>query len=313
MNPTVTVVISPRERFSFARASLEAVYHHAHYPFDLVYVDGNSPAPVRAYLERAAAVKGFRLIQTGRFLSPNEARNIGATGLSSQYVAFLDNDVDVSPGWLARLVDCAETTGAWAVAPVYFEGVSRDRIIHMAGGDAEFGEHDGVRTFHEEHLLNNVPFDGVAPTVQRVPTGFFEFHGVLVRRDAIERFWPLDEGYLSMHEHMDVSLRIRRAGGAIVLEPGAQVTYTFGLLDRYDIEYARLRWSDDWNRRSTLHFARTWGIEEQSAWVASSITWGNGHLEHLERMQRGPVSVLKAAAKTVLPRRVWSALRELRG
>src|SRR5262249_24309080 len=48
-DPDVTIVVVPRERFSFARASLEALYRHTDPPFHLVYVDGGSPRRVRRY------------------------------------------------------------------------------------------------------------------------------------------------------------------------------------------------------------------------------------------------------------------------
>lgn len=41
--PSVTIVVVPREQFSKAEASLESIYATTPPPFDLVYVDGNSP------------------------------------------------------------------------------------------------------------------------------------------------------------------------------------------------------------------------------------------------------------------------------
>jgi hypothetical protein len=38
--PMVTIVVVPRERFSYARTSLESVYANTHVPFRLIYVDG---------------------------------------------------------------------------------------------------------------------------------------------------------------------------------------------------------------------------------------------------------------------------------
>ena len=310
---SVTIVISPRERFSYARQSLDSIYRNTDYPFGLVYVDGNSPSDVSEHLRREAIRRGFRLIRTDHFLTPNQARNLGSMDLDSTYVVFLDNDVDVSPGWLTHLVTCAEETGAWAVSPVYFEGAPKDRVIHMAGGDADFVVRDGVRLFEEEHVRNGERFDAVAPTLRRGPTGFFEFHCALVRLDVLRKLGPLDEEYTSLHEHMDLSLRIRQAGGAIYLEPKAQITYVFGLLTATDVEYSRLRWSEEWNRQSTNHFAKKWNLVPTDPWVPHAIEWGTNHRAHMERMRRGPWSVLKRSAQRVLPDRLYSTLRELRG
>ncbi len=45
--PKVTLVVVPRERFSFTMTSLENIYEMTDIPFKLVYVDGGSPAPIR--------------------------------------------------------------------------------------------------------------------------------------------------------------------------------------------------------------------------------------------------------------------------
>lgn len=62
--PKVTLVVVPRERFSFTMTSLENIYEMTDIPFKLVYVDGGSPAPIRDYLKKQSQEKGFELIRT---------------------------------------------------------------------------------------------------------------------------------------------------------------------------------------------------------------------------------------------------------
>lgn len=49
--PKVTLVVGPRERFSYTQTSLESIYANTDYPFDLVFVDVCSPASVQTYLQ----------------------------------------------------------------------------------------------------------------------------------------------------------------------------------------------------------------------------------------------------------------------
>ena len=311
----VTIVVVPRERFSHARQSLEAVYRNTAHPFNLVYVDGHSPASTQAYLDKASAERGSRLVRTDRFVSPNQARNLGLKEVdpTSKYVVFIDNDVEVEPGWLTELVACAEETGAWAVSPVYFEGAPADKIIHMAGGSATLTEADGRRIFAEDHLHHLERYREVADRLQRGETGFFEFHCALFPLDVLDRLGPLDEALLSNHEHMDLSLLIRQAGGTIFLAPKAQVTYVHGLLDAYDLEYAQLRWSDDWNERSTRRFVEKWGLHGDGAWSDFAIAWARRHRGHLMRLRRSPRTLLKRfAARNPVTRRLYAKLREAR-
>ena len=76
-HPKVTLIVNPRERFSYAKQSLESIYADTEYPFDLVYVDVCSPKLVRRYIEQKAQEKSFPLLRTDYYISPNQARNVG--------------------------------------------------------------------------------------------------------------------------------------------------------------------------------------------------------------------------------------------
>ena len=116
--PRITIVVLPRAQFSKAQLSLECVFAETKRAFSLIYVDGNSPAPVRRYIERRAVAKGFRLIREERYLPANVARNLALPYSDTQFVVCIDNDVVLHPHWLEPLPDCANETGAWAVGPL---------------------------------------------------------------------------------------------------------------------------------------------------------------------------------------------------
>lgn len=113
----VMIVVSPRERFSYACKSLESIFQYTDIPFKLLYlyIDGNSPTPVKEYLETKAKEKNFQLIRTEHYLTPNWARNIGLAEVDTKYVVFADNDIIVSLGWLTALIHCSEETKAAVV------------------------------------------------------------------------------------------------------------------------------------------------------------------------------------------------------
>ena len=135
MEPEVTIIVTQRERMSLTERSLESVLADRSQPFRLIYVDGGAPDQTRIYLERRGAEAGFKLIRRPDFLWPNAARNLALPFVDTRYVVFIDNDVVVEPGWLKKLVACAQETGAALVGPLYLwsDGVG-NACIHMAGG-----------------------------------------------------------------------------------------------------------------------------------------------------------------------------------
>lgn len=260
--PQVTIVVVPREQFSKAQVSLESIYERTTTPFSLIYVDGNSPAPVKRYLERRTVEKGFRLIREERYLPANVARNLALPYVNTEFVVFIDNDVVVHPRWLEPLLDCANETGAWVVGPLYCVGEVDDPVIHTLGAEHGIDERNGKRHWRERHLFGGRPLSAVRHELHRRPIDLIEFHCALIRTEAIKRVGIFDEDLLSYFDHNDFCLQVRKAGGAIYTEPSSIITYVppppFALSD---VPYFLLRWSDRWINISLAHFAAKNGID----------------------------------------------------
>jgi GT2 family glycosyltransferase len=269
----VTVVVVPRERWSYARTSLHDLLANTAPPFDLVYVlDASAPEPLRSTLAADVIRHGGRVVASDVVLTPNQARNLGAAGLAGGHVVFIDNDTLVEPGWLAALVACADETGAWIVGPLICEGLPRARTVHMAGGPARVV--DGG--FIERHRHGKKPLATLIFT-NREPVGQVEFHCMLLHRDSLARLLPLDPELLSLAEHSDVCMRARAAGGEVWYEPASIVTYVPGEPERGERAYYARRWSDDWNRRSLDRFAAKWRLRPDDPWIAESLRFGAAH------------------------------------
>jgi GT2 family glycosyltransferase len=274
----VTIVVVPRERFSYSRTSLECLYANTHSPFRLVYVDGGSPGPVKRYLEKQAEAKGFQLIRTKRYLSPNQARNIGLSHVNTRYVVFVDNDVEVVPGWLEALVECAEETNASLVGPLYCIGKPVHEVIHMAGGEASIRVEDGRRRLYEKMYFCDERVSEVRSQLRRNACELIEFHCMLARRQVFDELGLLDEALLNTREHVDICLTVREAGGTVWFEPNAVVTHapdstwpavppSFGWSD---IPYYLMRWSDAWGQATLSHFEQKWNLDASSAQLTTS-------------------------------------------
>ena len=282
--PRVTIVVVPREQFSKARASLESLYAATSTPFALVYVDGNSPPRLRQYLAEQAAARRFTLLRTERYLTSNEARNLGVRQVRTKYVAFVDNDVIVQPGWLEALLRCAEETGAWVVGPLYCygrDGSGSPDIVHTAGADLRIVD-DGERHLHEKHRHVNRPVAEVRSQLRREPIDLVEFHCMLVRRSALDQLGALDEKLLSFFDHVDFCLAAHDAGGAIYFEPDALVTHLapppFAWVD---VPHFLLRWSDAWLRSSLRHFAGKHRLNLADREFQNHVWFRNDHRRRL--------------------------------
>jgi GT2 family glycosyltransferase len=280
-SPDVTLIVVPRERFQFAQESLESLYENTDYPFKLVYVDNNSPAKLRTYLQTESERRGFQLLRSDKFLSPNQARNLGLSQVTSKYVVFLDNDIIFAPGWLQALVNCTEETGATVVGSLVCQYRPVHTIVHCAGGDymstedyAKFLQGDsalasdvrGKWQINEKTYFQNRKVEEIRDQLQRQPTGFVEFHTMLVRTEIFAQIGVLDEGFSCTKEYLDFCMSVVRAGGTVYLEPDSVVTFLTHppapALEWADLPYFMVRWSDRWERESLIHFQQKWDLIE---------------------------------------------------
>lgn len=264
VNPQVTIVVVPRERFSYTRESLESVYEHTTLPFKLVYVDGNSPTDVQQYLQAQSQQKQFRLIRTDYYLYPNRARNLGLAQVDTPYVVFLDNDVVVSPGWLEALVDCAEETGATIVGPLVCHEQPVHEIVHCAGGETHINvDAKGRRRLREKMYKQGHRVEKVLPAMQRTQTELCEFHCMFVRTQIFQQVGMFDETMLNSKEHLDFCMGVIQAGGIVYFEPACIVTYVPGPpLKWSDLHFYMLRWSDAWESASLSRMREKWDLAE---------------------------------------------------
>ena len=264
--PSITLIVAPRERFSYVQPSLDSIYRHTHLPFKLIYIDVDSPRYLRRYLAQTAADRDFTLLRTRRFLSPNQVRNLGLKHATTDYVLFIDNDMHVSPGWLEKLWTCAQKTDATVVSPLVCVGKPLHERILMAGGEIKLfletnGQKKYRRLYKECHLVNRSA-SMLKHQLQPLVCDYAELHCMLVKRTIFDQIGPLDEKLLNTHEHLDFCLTVAQAGGTIYCEPASVVTYVPEMPRRWsDLSYFMLRWSDAWEAESLIHFQKKWGLD----------------------------------------------------
>jgi len=255
----VTIVVVPRDHFSDTEESLESLF--AFTPScPLIYVDGGSPRKIARYLRQQASARHFTLLRYDYYLTPNQARNIGAERATTRYLVFVDNDVIFAPDWLQPLVDAADATGAAVVGPVYYEKRPFLQDVHFVGGDARIvvAKEEGRECRHLVDRIHKFPVPA-----SREPTGAAEFHCLLVRADALRRVGGLDQNLLSTRENIDFCLALTQAGEQIFVEPRSRITYLPpDPLQISDVPFFALRWSDLWDLSSFHYLRDKWNLEE---------------------------------------------------
>jgi hypothetical protein len=264
--PLATVVVTARDRWTQAPATLDHLLARTDRRHPVVVVDARAPRRVGAALDRFASSGRIRVTRRRRHLAANEARNLGADGARTEWVAFVENDTLLSDRWLDTLLAAGEARGAASTYPVYLEPGPTGPVVHGLGADLEVVGADGARWVREtqHHLGQRWP--KVAAEVESTERLQSEFHAVVVRRDLLERMGGLDEGLLSWFDHTDLALHHQRLDTAALFVPEVACLYMRPPpVPLLDVPSFLLRWSDDWYQRSLHHLCSVWGFDDENA------------------------------------------------
>lgn len=263
--PATTIIVLQREGFTATAERLDAILATAGVPAHVIFVDGGSPPSCREWLDAAAPRLDMTVLRTPHYLSPAEGRALALPFVHTEYVAFVDNDVRMSDGWLAALERTARDTGAWLVGPLYLHGYPSGSFeqprIHMAGGRCELVDTDDGRRIVISMDRYDEPAIDAAPS-ERFATQLLEYHCALARTDVMHRDGMHDAELHTGHDMYDLCLRVTAAGGAIWIEPAAWVFYERPeRIAPEDADLFALRWCEEWDRKTLDRFTASWGLE----------------------------------------------------
>lgn len=276
MKPRVTIAYVFNESLSATVPCLQRLIDKTlREEYELICVDGNSPDSISIPLQQLSSKHNFTLIRSDEFLTHNESRNIALKQVQTQYIVFVDNDVEVGENWLTPLINCAEETGAWLVAPLYMESRKGKLAVHMYGGECDFKDNHGSPCFIEKHIKPHSDLETIKPLV-RHETKLIEFHTLLMDMDAYHTLGELDEKLLSHSQHTDLCYAVEKVGQKIFIEPSSVITHLRpeGRLKPIDKEYFSLRWSEAWSDKTLERLSEKYliplnesGMQDLRWWV----------------------------------------------
>lgn len=286
----VCVIFTARERYAHAPTALEALYANTEVPFRLLIVDAATP---KRHLRRIeAAVRGrprVEFIVHDGYLLPNQARNLAIASVREPFVFFLENDCQIRPGALERLLALSRRTSSVAVPWLWEDGrrhfdLRLGRVTDLESGDI---------------AVSPAP-DWTTPPATPEKIDFFENHCFLMPRQSLEASGPLD-AELNTRETVDLSLAVRRAGVSAVLVPGAEVDFFPPPPIEWDERaHYRLRWDLKRAAASNERVRERWRISNMPR--SYNFAW----------RQQLRVSRLTWNIATLRPRlgRLWRLLRQ---
>lgn len=222
--PVVSIVIPVFNKIEYTIACLQSLAEHADaIAFEVIVVDDGSND---ATADRLAQVGGIRVHRNERNLGFVGSCNAGAALARGEFVLFLNNDTQVTPGWLAALVRCfAEELDAGLVGAklVYPDGRLQEAggIVFRDGSGWNYGRFEDPADPRYEFRREADYCSGAA---------------IMLRRAFFESLGGFDNRYApAYYEDTDLAFAVRAAGKKVFYEPRSRVVHFEGITSGTDV------------------------------------------------------------------------------
>lgn len=174
---------------------------------EVIVVD-NGSTDDSILLAREAGAKVIALTQNHGF---SIAVNVGVRAASCEWVAVVNNDVQLQPGWVEALLSSAQTRSAWFAVGKLLDSKRPDRLD---------GTFDAICRGGTAWRCGAGQPDGPAYQTT-LAIRFAPFTAVLLRKELFSKVGPLDERFESYLEDVDFGLRCALQGVRGVYVPEA--------------------------------------------------------------------------------------------
>jgi GT2 family glycosyltransferase len=195
--PKVFIVILSYNRKDRLKKCLDSVFQISYPNFEVIIVDNNSSdgsfEMARTGYSRSVFIRNEKNIG---YSAGNNAGIRYALERMADYVLLLNNDTEVKPAFLSKLVEAAEKDQRIGiVSPLIFDGYSGK--VWFSGGRIDWLKMKAIN-LTEIRAENN--FD----------TDFISGCAMLVKKEVFKKAGLLDEDFFLYWEDVDFSLRAKR-------------------------------------------------------------------------------------------------------
>lgn len=217
VDPTVSIVIPVFGKWPVTEQCLRSIAQHAGVTaFEVVVVDDASIDDTRL---RLRSVAGVRTVELDRNLGFVGAVNAGIEASRGDYVVLLNNDTEVTAGWLDALVETGSQPDV---------GLVGSKLVYPDGRLQEAG---GI-IFDDASGWNYGKFDDPEReqyTYQR-DVDYCSGAAILLRKEVLKAVGNLDEYFApAYYDDVDLAFSVREAGLRVVYEPRSVVVHHEGI------------------------------------------------------------------------------------
>lgn len=258
--PKVSVIIPIHGKLAWTLACLRSIARHgADAPFEIIVVDDASPDNSADTLGQ---IEGLRLLRNPTNLGFIGTCNAGAATARGNHLLFLNNDTQVTPGWLDHLLDCfADEPGC---------GIAGSRLVYPDGRLQEAG--GLIHANAEAWNIGRFEKPDDPRFLYRRDVDYVSGASLMISASLFHHIGGFDTRYAPAYcEDADLAFAARAHGQRVIYEPASLVIHCEGIssgtdpfagVKQYQITN-RAKFAEKW--RDALHQQPAPGIPVEQA------------------------------------------------
>lgn len=214
MKPLVSIVILNYNQIQVTREFLDSCRSLSYPNYEIILVDNNSKEDPTSLIRQH--YPHVHLIRTRKNLGFTGGNNVGIAACKGDYVFVVNNDTEVTPNLLEKLLEPFEKDKGIGVVSPKIKYYSNPTLIQYAGYTAInpfTGRNKAIGGKEEDRGQHDTP----------AYTNYAHGAAMLVKREVIEKTGAFADEFFIYYEELDWSERIRRAGYSIYYQPEAVI------------------------------------------------------------------------------------------
>ncbi|MEY2562646.1 MAG: hypothetical protein QOH88_839 [Verrucomicrobiota bacterium] len=223
--PKVSIIIPVFNQLAVTLGCLKSIYDHTlGSDHEVIVVDDLSDETTSSCLQR---VEGLRVLRNATNLGFLHSSNAGAAAARGEYLLFLNNDTEVTPGWLEALLKVFELradAGLVGAKLLFPDGRLQEAggIMWRDASGVNYGKWDNADK-PEYNYLREVDYCSGAC--------------VVLKKSLFERLGRFDPIYApAYYEDTDLAFKVRKAGLKVYYQPFSAVIHHEGISSGTSLE-----------------------------------------------------------------------------
>jgi len=241
--PLVSVIVLNYNGMSFLKCCFDSLRASSYPNVELIMVDNDSSDNSVEFIQKNYSE--VRVINSGGNIGYSAANNIGIKSSNGKYVILLNNDVEVTPGWLEPIVEEFESDSNIAACQPKILHLVHKKSFEYAGAAGGFLDIFGY-PFLRGRIFYSVENDfGQYDT--NIDLFWASGAAIALRKDLVKNSGLLDNDFVHHMEEIDLCWRILLQGYKIRIRTDSVIYHYAGGTIKAE-SYSKIYW----NHRNSL-------------------------------------------------------------